>query len=186
MKLTTLLFFVWCACVGANARPLAVEAGAAFTSFEVFAFDKSSAGIAVRLSYTVSEWLSFEAGYFDPSKVNGSTLRPGMVSVGPNLLTLDPWIATVAPVFTWSPLPRFSAFVKTGYAYSHTFRRYVGGTAINPAFTLGEDRKESHFFWAIGLQYVLSPRVSLSVDYGEMKLAGVSTSSITPALRWAF
>jgi hypothetical protein len=189
MKYTTTLKLALClACVGAfaNAQPWTIDAGATFARFKTQAFDQTSTGIALRLGYTVTNWLSFEAGYLNPAEVHGSALPPGAISFGPSDLTLDPWLVTLAPVFTWSPLARFSMSAKTGYAHSQTHRRFVGGTTIMPGFTLGEQRNENHLFWAVELRYAVARHVSVVADYSQMKLAYVRTSLITTALRWSF
>ena len=181
------IFFFATSMLYADSRDKLIFAlGAGNADYTKGAFNDDETLETLSFGYQYSDFYSLELSYIDLGRVTDRYFPSNVVTISPDVLTLESKGLTIAPKFDFSLSNNWSVSTRIGLSILDTDKQWAGGTVLEDFYLDDTGGTETKFFYGFGLKYDIDDSMSFELNWDNYEVESVDVDAVYAKLNFYF
>ncbi|MEE4244842.1 MAG: outer membrane beta-barrel protein [Kangiellaceae bacterium] len=138
------------------------------------------------IGYHYTDLITFEASYIDLGSVSDSVLADNVVTLVPDILSIDSSGLTVSAKYAWEFSETFSVMANVGLSVLDSEVRYSGGTLVVPELQGDLGSTETEFYYGLAARYHMTETVTVDVAWDFFEIESANIDALYLKVNYAF
>ena len=160
--------------------------GAGNAEFSKLAFVDDDKLETLSFGYEYSDFYSVELSYINLGQVTDRYFPPNVVTITPDILSLETKGITIAPAFEFDFSDNWSFAARLGLAILDAEKQWLGGTIIDDFYLNDNGGTETKFFYGFRLQYDFDDSMSLEINWDQYEVESIAVDTVYAKLNFYF
>lgn len=160
--------------------------GAGNAEYNKGAFNEDDKLETFSFGYEYSDFYSVELSYINLGQVTDRFFPPNVVTVTPDILSLESKGITLAPAFEFDFSDNWSFAARLGLSILDVEKQWLGGTVTDSFYLNDTGGTETEFFYGFRLQYDLDDSMSLEINWDNYEVESIDVDTVYAKINFYF